>query len=55
VSPLKIKIPSKNMRKKPTNTSIIHSGVKGLKLQQLGVLLWNSTFINHRSHIQPGY
>jgi hypothetical protein len=25
VSPLKIKIPSKNMRKKPTNTPIIHS------------------------------
>jgi hypothetical protein len=25
VSPLKIKIPSKNMREKPTNTPIIHS------------------------------
>jgi hypothetical protein len=25
VSPLKIKIPSKNMREKPTNTTIIHS------------------------------
>jgi hypothetical protein len=25
VSPLKIKIPNKNMRKKPTNTSIIYS------------------------------
>jgi hypothetical protein len=25
VSPLKIKIPSKNMREKPTNTLIIHS------------------------------
>jgi hypothetical protein len=25
VSPLKIKIPSKNMRDKPTNTTIIHS------------------------------
>jgi hypothetical protein len=25
VSPLKIKIPSKNMCKKPTNTPIIHS------------------------------
>jgi hypothetical protein len=25
VSPLKIKIPSKNMRKKPTNAPIIHS------------------------------
>jgi hypothetical protein len=25
VSPLKIKISSKNMRKKPTNTPIIHS------------------------------
>jgi hypothetical protein len=25
VSPLKIKIPSKNMREKPTNTQIIHS------------------------------
>jgi hypothetical protein len=24
VSPLKIKIPSKNMREKPTNTTIIH-------------------------------
>jgi hypothetical protein len=24
VSPLKIKIPSKNMREKPTNTPIIH-------------------------------
>jgi hypothetical protein len=26
VSPLKIKIPSKNMREKPTDTPIIHSG-----------------------------
>jgi hypothetical protein len=25
VSPLKIKIPNKNMREKPTNTPIIHS------------------------------
>jgi hypothetical protein len=25
VSPLKIKIPSKNMREKPTNAPIIHS------------------------------
>jgi hypothetical protein len=25
MSPLKIKIPSKNMREKPTNTPIIHS------------------------------
>jgi hypothetical protein len=25
VNPLKIKIPSKNMREKPTNTPIIHS------------------------------
>jgi hypothetical protein len=25
VSPLKIKIPSKNMREKPTNTPVIHS------------------------------
>jgi hypothetical protein len=25
VSPLKIKIPRKNMREKPTNTTIIHS------------------------------
>jgi hypothetical protein len=25
VSPLKIKIPSKNMREKPTNATIIHS------------------------------
>jgi hypothetical protein len=27
VSPLKIKIPGKNMREKPTNTTIIHSVV----------------------------
>jgi hypothetical protein len=27
VSPLKIKIPSKNMREKPTNTPVIHSEI----------------------------
>jgi hypothetical protein len=36
VSPLKIKIPSKNTREKPTNTPIIHSAYFGITLPSSG-------------------